>query len=191
MRHIKQELVTFIDQHIGATPPTDPSALFRAALVACQGVHEQGGNNRGHIVELIQSTAGSPVAQPWCMDFMQCGIAYVEVKLGLVCPLPVTESTYNMLDWAKQHGMLHSSAVPGDLVLWNHYDANWHLTGGHVGCVLKNGDMLETVEGNTSGPSNAVVREGDVVAVKLRSPVGNQAMKVMGFVPVTFHAKVA
>lgn len=185
-RHIKAPLITYIDQHIGPNPSKDPKALLVQALMACKGVHEEHGNNNGAIVQLFQSTVGSPVHQAWCMDFQESAIAYVEQKLGVTCPLPATESTIFMADWAKKNGCLEKEPVVGDQIIWSHPTG-----GGHVGFILKTGDILETIEGNTSAADPAVVREGDCVAVKLRSPKGSASMHVLGFVPVTFSAAKA
>lgn len=179
MRHISPELVKLIDEKL--EPLDNPTALLRETLKCLRGVHEEGGNNKGKIVELFQATVGKPCAQAWCMDFVQSAIAYVEAKLGMLCPLPATEGTLFMADWARQNGKLHQYMLSDSLVIWKHL----HGEGGHVGYVLKAGDTLDTIEGNT-GPGPGVEREGDGVYEKTRNPHANGDMVVLGFVPVSF-----
>jgi hypothetical protein len=195
MRHIKPELVKTIDQMIAAKLGADyvknnlanPKLLMRAALQCLIGVHEEGGNNAGKVVDLFQSTVGSPSRQAWCMDFQQSCIAYVEQKTGLACPLPATEGTQFMADWANKNGLLHSFMQADTLVIWKHTKPG--SNGGHVGYVMRASDTLDTIEGNTS-PEKGIQSDGDGVFEKHHNPHAVGEMILRGFVPVTF-AKAA
>ena len=49
-----------------------PEPCSRLAAEACVGIREQGGNNKGPLVELMQKTVdGKAQAEAWCMAFVQ------------------------------------------------------------------------------------------------------------------------
>lgn len=187
MRHVKPELVKIIDGKI-SNPSSDPTTLLRQALASLVGTHEEGGNNRGQLVELFQGSIGTPVKQAWCMDFLQAVVGYVEQKLGVTCDLLATEGTQALADWAAAQGKLIPHPFVDSMVVWKHTAPG--STGGHVGYVMgvARSDMT-TVEGNTSAESHEIVREGDVVAMKSRPLSSSPNMIIRGFVPVTFTAK--
>ncbi len=149
--------------------------LLAHAATQCVGIIEEGGNNRGHFVELFQQTIGPAQGEPWCMAFAQSLVAFVEDVCG-PCLLPATESCLDAFYRAPKQ-LVVTTPRQGDLVIWRH--GNTYQ--GHVGIILRvDEDTFQTVEGNTSD-GTGVNREGDGVYSKKRSKNPAGSMKIAGF----------
>lgn len=179
-------------------PELDSIEEFLEAMV---GVHEEGGPNKGPLVEAIQSTVGNAEGEPWCCGLIQSAIAYAEHTTGKKCALLATESCMQLFNDAKAKGYVNPFPERGSLVVWQDYvEAEYEFIGGekvvrrpggatgrgHIGYVLEvRGEKLLTIEGNTS-PSSEVVREGDGVYKKMRGIIGSPTRRVEGFISVRF-----
>jgi hypothetical protein len=195
MRKIEKELVALIDKRLAQNGLAQDilqkgdKKRARALLVLVAqclvGIRERGGNNKGYEVELIQKTIGGAVREPWCMSFVQSCVAYVEVKLGVKSPLPVSEGCAQV--WAAAPASLKVKAVPGPgaVIIWGKYNSKGNYLGGHTGIVESfSGATMYAFEGNTEGgigKTSEVVRDGGGVYHTKRGAKGNGAMKVRGF----------
>jgi hypothetical protein len=153
------------------------------------GVEEQGGNNRGQLVEIFQSSMGRAAQEPWCMAFAQWCLAAVDgvvddVLAGVLgqssSHTQLIKSELCLAVWDKAPPESKSALpLPGYLVIWRH----GVTTAGHTGIVTHvstTGDSFETIEGNTSS-GIGVSRDGDGIYARTRSMSGAGEMKVAGF----------
>lgn len=145
------------------------------------GTKEQGGDNRGPLVEMFQKAVnGKAERESWCMCFVQYCILQLEIQNNVKSK--VFKSEHCLTVWNKSPKELRlKEPQVGCLIIWQFANS----ISGHVGIVTKvNKATVETIEGNTSGSSVSVVREGDEVAAKVRSKTGSKAMKVIGYLKV-------
>lgn len=191
-RFLSPVLQKFLDDALSSRTFQDPKNLLIQAALACEGVMEEGGDNRGRMVEAFQATIGGAVKESWCLSFIQAVVAYVEDRMGVRCSLPLTEHVATL--WDKTPKTLRhqapEKAKPGDLILWVYMgerDGKRVRTSlGHVGLIIEtNYGQFRTVEGNTT-PTGAVEREGNGVAVKLPGWRGSYNRPIQGFVQLTF-----
>jgi hypothetical protein len=178
MRNCPPELKAYLDDKLPGFTGA-PNALLLAAANACVGVHEDGGDNHGKLVELFQSSVGRPEGQSWCLDFLQAIISYVESKTGAISTLPATQSVLDLWNRAKHYNAT-ARPMPGDLILWQHGTSEH----GHCGMVV-GADTLryQTIEGNTSD-STEIERNGDGVFMKNRAKGGSKTFVELGFLRV-------
>lgn len=180
---------------------SDPSADLLTAqnardLLLCEarrwvGVTEQGGDNRGQIVEMIQRAVDNrAVGEPWCLALMWWLIQATERQmdaLGSPVRSALRRTEHCMTMWRESPpGLRMQTPKPGDLVIWNHQGAAGNPTElGHVGLItgIRADGELETIEGNTGGGTD-VEREGDGIYEKTRNPVRTGRMVVQGFLRV-------
>lgn len=153
----------------------DPAALIKYAALTCVGLREHGGDNKGQFVEYFQKTYGDAHGESWCMSFVQSIVAFAECVYG---PSPLFASESCLEVWSRSpHDMRAIAPQPGSIIIWQ-YNKSWQ---GHTGIVVSTmGEMLKTIEGNTSeGPG--INRQGDGVYARGRSraPVG--ALQIVGF----------
>jgi hypothetical protein len=189
MRDIKPAMIKFLDGKLSkngmaqeAIAQGDARTLFRLAAEACVGIREEGGNNKGPMVKLIQETIGRAQAEAWCMSFVQTCIAYAELKTGKKSPLFASE--HCMTVWNKTPKLARVKIFPltGAVIIWQHGKG----PAGHTGVFLeshKTGQML-TVEGNTESglrSDGSLERDGGGVYKCSRSMKANGSMKVVGF----------
>lgn len=146
------------------------------------GVTEKGGNNRGEIVQMFQSVIGTAQGEAWCMAFQQYCLKWVDRQISLVTawkPSTLTKSEHCLTVW-NTSPKAHRLARPerGALVIWQHGTTS----SGHVGLIerVEADGMFISVEGNT-GDGTGVVRDGDGVYRRARSPAGSGSMKVVGY----------
>lgn len=134
-------------------------------------VREVGGNNTGPKIMEYLANIDPPIntAAPWCAAFVQAVTDYAASKLGMSNPLDgVRLEAYvqSYYDWAAPRRLVRPEDVQsGDLVLFDFRGIRWD----HIGFVLqppRDGTTFRTIEGNTSDESQ---RDGDAVAIKLRS----------------------
>lgn len=133
------------------------------------GVGEEGGNNRGKMIDEFESATWLDPAgdYPWCASFV-CYV--IREALGLYSgkvpwKRPMTPRAYGFEDWAKEEPGLDlkrnpvaEDIQPGDIITF---------TFSHVGiCTgLPHSGLVPTIEGNTNAEGS---REGEVVAAKER-----------------------
>jgi hypothetical protein len=188
VREIEKELVGWLDERLAgnglakhAIEIKEPRLLMVEAARACVGVREEGGNNNGPMVRLLQKTIGGASKESWCMSFQQSLIAYAELKTGLQSRLVASEHCLTV--WAKssEKCRVRFFPLPGAIVIWRHGDT----TNGHTGIFLEaDGDQMMTIEGNTSSglsKNGSVVRDGGGVYLCKRSMKQNGDLRVVGF----------
>lgn len=189
MRKIEPKMIDFIDQKlrengsaIDAMLRGDARSLMIYAAEACVGIREQGGNNQGPMVELIQETVGSHSGEAWCMSFVMTMIAYAEVRAGVKSPLITTEHCLTLWRETKLEQKVKRSPLPGAIAIWQHGKS----TNGHTGFMVEmHKDTFETVEGNTNSGQDGtgeVVRDGGGVYRNLRTKGKIGDMKLLGFI---------
>jgi hypothetical protein len=155
--------------------PLTPSFLIAAAS-SLVGVREDGGNNRGHMIELFLRGVNQSPGQPWCAAFVH-HVGYwshfdYETQ-NSSWPLAATASCYMLGVEAKQRGVLREAPEVGDVfLLWNARLVRF----AHTGVVARLRDKGETprggawfdcdtIEGNTDLGGS---REGDGVLQHVR-----------------------
>lgn len=138
------------------------------------GVHEEGGNNRGPIVERFQATIGKAEREPWCISFVQYVLHEIDfVAGGPHHKLPLTESSQKLWFNAPMECRVQVPEV-GAVSVWRKAPGQGH--GGIVHVVA--GLDIITVEGNTGGGDQ---REGDIVALKKRKGGQIPGMALLGY----------
>ena len=72
-RNLEKKMEQWLDAKLAnnglaqdAIKKKDARLVFRLAAEACVGIKEQGGNNQGPMVSLIQDTVGGPDHVAWC-----------------------------------------------------------------------------------------------------------------------------
>jgi hypothetical protein len=172
------------------------SAEIRKRLLVLEasrwiGVSEVGGQNKGQLVEMFQKSADDKASkEPWCLAFVLFCVKYVDLIANEVMQastfghkLFVTEHCMTMWNESPRECRLDQPEV-GALIFWQYWKDEKPTASGHVGIIKKilDEDHILTVEGNTSAPSDEVVREGDGVFVKRRRiKANNGTMRVKGF----------
>lgn len=152
-----------------------PSFLIAAAS-SFVGVHEEGGNNRGQMIERFLRGVDQAPGQPWCAAFVHhVGYwSHFDYRSGTSSwPLPATASCYMLGQFAKQRGVLHEEPQDGDVfLLWNMKLVRFAHTGVVArvrGCGSTPGGGVwydcDTIEGNTDIDGR---REGDGVMRRVR-----------------------
>lgn len=152
------------------------------------GFTEQGGDNRGQVVEMFQKAVdGKAQGEPWCLAMVQFCVMMVDRQydyIHQICSLPhsLFKTEHCLTLWNQtpiQQRRNHPE--PGLVVVWKHGNSS----SGHAGIVteITADGRFKTVEGNT-GPSKGseIVREGDGVYEKVRDREGSGSMKVLGFI---------
>jgi hypothetical protein len=147
-----------------------------AAAASLVGVREEGGNNRGLMIERFLRGVKQPPGQPWCAAFVH-HVGYWShfdyASETSTWPLPSTASCYMLGAYAKQRGVLLEEPADGDVfLLWNARLARFAHTG-IVARVREKGETpggdawfdCDTVEGNTDVGGS---REGDGVMRRVR-----------------------
>jgi hypothetical protein len=189
MRNIKPAMIAFLDKKLNengaaieACKRGDARTLMLQAAMACEGIREEGGNNRGPLVQLIQSTIGSANREAWCMSFVQTMIAYAEVKTGVKSPLVASEHCMTTWNKSPKSSRVKIAPLPGAVIIWQHGKG----PAGHTGLVIGADEkIMWTIEGNTEAGLNAkgeVEREGGGCYRNKRNLSGNGKMRVVGFI---------
>lgn len=189
-RQINPELAAWLD-HKCAEPAhhalitADARALFIHAMRAFVGIREQGGNNRGKLVELIQDTLGAAEGEPWCMSAVQSGLAWAELRSGKTSAIFASEHCMTVWRNSPPAQRVQAIPLPGAIIIWNKLGTD----SGHTGIVLevlsgKKNEMMLTIEGNTEAGFNAfgkVERDGGGCYQVERSRYQTGNMKVVGY----------
>ncbi len=142
------------------------------------GVHEVG-VNRGPEVEMFQKAIGGKAqGQSWCADYVCYCIKEYCKSVNIIPSIHMSESCLEI--WNKTDPRYRSMTPKvGYITIWQFKNGN----SGHCGIVCVVGEnVFSSAEGNTSAPSKEVIREGDIVAVKVRSITGSRDMKIIGFI---------
>ena len=159
----------------------DPREIFRQAMIACDGIREEGGNNRGRMVQLIQDTLGTADGEPWCMALVQTCLAFAELRSGIASPIAHSEHCMTVWRETPQTSRVKNIPAPGAIVIWRHEGTD----NGHTGMVTEVlGSTFRGIEGNTEGGLSAagkVVRDGGGVYATERSMKGEGNMRIVGF----------
>lgn len=188
-RNIETKMVAWIDKKLAgngsaqhAIEMGDARSVFIHAVEACVGIREEGGNNKGPMVKLIQETLGGADSEAWCMAFMQTCIAYAEVKTGIVSPIYPSEHCLTTWGSTPKKQRVKTFPAQGAIIIWRHGSG----PAGHTGMFSEStdGKTMHAIEGNTEGglsPTGAVERDGGGVYFTSRSMKGTGNMKVVGF----------
>lgn len=153
----------------------DPVRLIAAAS-SFVGIGEEGGNNRGQVVELFLRQVRQPPGQPWCAAFVH-HVGYWShfdaVSKSSSWPLPATASCWELGEYASNRAVLRRDPEPGDVFLVHSAALRRFAHTGIVVGVVKTeasrGDTVytcTTIEGNTSDDGS---REGRTTALRERS----------------------
>lgn len=144
--------------------PLTPSFLVAAAN-AFIGVGEQGGDNRGQMVERFLKSVSLPPGQPWCAAFVYHVGFWSHYDHGLrrsSWPLPATGSCEALAAAARKHGLLRSEPYVGDIfLLYSRLQRRFSHTGIVVGVQdehrVHDRDVhtCHTIEGNTNDDGSA------------------------------------
>lgn len=147
------------------------------------GIREQGGNNHGKLVELIQSTIGGADGESWCMSAVQSVIAIVEKLTERKSPIIASEHCLTVWRESPLECRVAKIPLPGALCIWQHGKSE----NGHMGIVesydSENGRMY-LLEGNTESGLNSkgeIIRDGGGFYRTNRSIVRTGDMHVVGF----------
>jgi hypothetical protein len=155
--------------------PLTPSFVVAAAS-SLIGVREEGGNNRGHMIELFLREVSRPPGDPWCAAFVyHVGFwsHFDHRTTRSSWPLPATASCYMLGQAARQMEVLRDAPQEGDVfLLWNAQLVRYAHTG-IVARLRAKGETpgggpwfdCDTIEGNTDLGGS---REGDGVKKRVR-----------------------
>jgi hypothetical protein len=97
----------------------DPRLLV-AVATSFVGLGEQGGANRGQVVELFLREVRQPPGQPWCAAFVHhvgYWSHYDHATRASHWPLPATASCWELGEFARARGVLREDVQPGDVFL--------------------------------------------------------------------------
>lgn len=174
----------FIDKNI-------PQCVITVAK-ALESLHirEEGGNNRGQMVGMIQGIIGayspSGTGDAWCMSTDQCIVAFIEDFFQVESPILDSEHCVTVFNAAKKfNGLIAPKCEEGTLWIAKHGDTS----NGHTGIVIaeKFAGRMDTFEGNTGDSS---MRDGDGAYFRSRYQGKNGDLKTLGFVRVYPDNKV-
>lgn len=130
------------------------------------GVHEEGGNNRGPRVEEMQRTVNLPPGSPWCCAAICTWIKGAVIALGITTKVHFGASVLKL--WERNEPLRISQPEPGCIAL---RDEGTNKNGQRVGHallvldVLDQGNTLKCISGNTNAAGS---REGNCVAIQHR-----------------------
>lgn len=146
------------------------------------GIRESG-PNKGEMIELFQKAVdGKASGEPYCAGFVHYCLNQVALATANKPAIHKSESVIEMWERTPKMCRLEKPDV-GSVMCWQFYKNGKPTRAGHCGIVK---DVIDestvlVVEGNTSEPSQLVVREGNGVWLKKRKVVGSKEMKVLGW----------
>jgi hypothetical protein len=153
----------------------DPRLLI-AAATSFVGIGEEGGANRGQVVELFLRQVRQPPGQPWCAAFVH-HVGYWShfdhVSRSSSWPLPATASCWELGAFARARAVLRQDPEIGDVFLLRSHALKRFAHTGVVTSVDRvvqepDGDtvyLCSTIEGNTNHEGE---REGKQTLQKQR-----------------------
>lgn len=161
-----------------------------AEAEAWLGVSEQGGNNRGQVIEIFQKTVDNrAVGEPWCMGFVQYCLMKADKFTNKILDYDLEDKYLNQLFktehcvtcWLKSpvECRLDGPEV-GSIVIWQKRGS----MSGHTGLVVtvdRTNGFIWTIEGNTGPMDKEINREGDGVYLKKRSLTPAGSLQIKGF----------
>lgn len=177
MRSHNPGIKTYIDERLDsaalALPPADLLQKVAGTLI---GITEQ---SDPALVDMIRSTIAKPWGEPWCSDFVQTCIAYVELVKAVQSPVAPSEGVLDMWNRSKAYSAAQP-AQKGDIIVWR----LGQTAEGHCGLITGINSLLyETVEGNTSDSAD-IDRMGRGVHAKKRAKGGTRTFTEVGFLRV-------
>lgn len=177
MRRINGTLKAYLDGKLTvdviSKPPGELLLLAANALI---GITEDADPAK---VDLIRGTVTKPWGEPWCADFVQTCIAYVEAVKGVTSPVAASEGVLDMWNRSKAYSAVQP-AQKGDIIVWR-LGATQE---GHCGLITAIDSLLyETIEGNTSDSAD-IDRMGRGVFAKKRAKGGTRTFTEVGFLRV-------
>lgn len=149
-----------------------PDAVLSGALTLLH-IHEQGGNNRGEMIEQMLRDVDQPPGAPWCAAYVHRAGYYALLDPTTnqsPWPLPATASCQALADFAESHDILFSVPVRGDVFLLRpDAHSDFHHTG-FIWSVMDDYDAYHciTIEGNTI-PNGASPSTDGQVAIRTRT----------------------
>lgn len=160
--HVQRWQKVHAIQPTGEVGPTTWAALFpkldlNGVVVriakSYDGVHEQGGPNRGPLVDKWNLASGAGLGGHWCLSYVYAVCLEAAKELKQPCAIPKSAYCPFLLNWARANGRLTSDPRPGDIFLLKGEGTAIH-TGFFLGW-SSDGHAL-TIEGNTNddGSSN-------------------------------------
>lgn len=167
---------TTVPLTFGPLTAVSPGEVYRAVrdravveAVALIGTREQGGNNRGALVEAMLVDEGGKPGMPWCLAFVQhvYGRAFARYQTKCILPngLHVGRFARRCMDQIPE--ACSTTPTPGAIAL--HYPSG-HEAPGHCGVVEAVGTQATiTVEGNTNAAGSRDSDKGDGVHRKTRA----------------------
>lgn len=140
--------------------PLAPSFVIAAAN-ALVGVGEEGGNNRGRMVDLFLREVDQPAGQPWCAAFVHHAgywALYDPVAQRSSWPLPATASCWQLGDFARRQGILEHVPQFGDVFLQYRPELKRFAHTGFIERVLAVRRERRAAQGPGSDPNAEVER---------------------------------
>src|SRR5688572_21553262 len=94
--------------------------MVLAAALAFRGLVEQGGDNRGQMVEMFLKTVGLGSGKPWCLAYLS-HVGYWALSDPIagqsLWPLPATASCWVLGEYAREKNVLMKLPQRGDIFL--------------------------------------------------------------------------
>lgn len=183
VRDIHPEMVEWLDHKLAgngmaqqAIQLKDARLIFGLAAESSVGIHEQGGNNQGPMVRLLQETIGGANREPYCMGAVQTWLAYAELKTGVRSPIAATEHCQTCWRETPEIMRVKTSPLKYAIVIWRLGDTS----SGHTGVVTESSfpKWFKTIEANTNDSGS---REGDGVYYKHRDWIRSGSLVKIGF----------
>jgi hypothetical protein len=170
-------------------------ALLIAAANSFVGLGEDGGDNRGQMVEMFLREVNQPPGQPWCAAFVyHVGFAsHFDHRVKKSSwPFPATASCEELGDWARKRELLRKEPFEGDVFLHFSLDLNRFAHTGIVVSVDQRVDekqfVCTTVEGNTNDDGS---RDGRTTLRKSRHFRVENGDRFIRWPDLGFRAKAA
>lgn len=188
-RKIESKMLGFLDAKLSgngacqhAKIVRDSRAVFCFAMEAMVGIRENGGNNKGPLVELIQETVGGHSGEAWCLSTVMTALAYAEWNTQTKSPLPATEHCMTLWQTVPKNMHVVSQPRRGAIAIYNYVGTSR----GHTGVFLEEieENVMLCVEGNTTrgiSDTDEIVRDGGGVYLTKRSMIPKAPMTLVGF----------
>ena len=140
--------------------PLTPGFLI-AAATSFEGLHEEGGNNRGLMIDRFLRDVGLSAGHPWCAAFVHhVGYwSHFDPRTGSSSwPLPATASCYMLGVFAKEQKVIEEQPVDGDVFLIFRPTLGRFAHTGIIASVIEEGNTpggspwfdCHTIEGNSN-----------------------------------------
>lgn len=151
-------------------------------VLAKMKIVEEGGNNKGKVVGMVQGTTGKYTpggnGDAWCFDYHQVKIAIIEDFFKEESPVLATAHVKSGWNYAiKIKGLTTQTPTVGSMAMGNYTGTESGHIMGIIG-LRADGKTMDTSEGNTSIKSLA---DGNASGLKTRNIWQNGKLKTMGF----------